>query len=108
MRKLIFIVPTDCYGVNVEALEKLIQQYQNKFNKIDKKHPYTALFYTIPVFNNPTSITLPSGNTVVCYDYLKFMFVIHIPLPRFIKIGTLQPILITLIEKVITIKMFWN
>ena len=51
----------DSEGVNVTALEELILEHQEKFGETDDKRPYRAMFYTIPVFNNPTTTSLTPG-----------------------------------------------
>ena len=56
-----FSVPTDKEGVNIEALEKVILEHQDKLGETNEKRPYRAMFYTIPVFNNPLTISLPPG-----------------------------------------------
>jgi DNA-binding transcriptional MocR family regulator len=47
--------------VDVKALEQVILEHQDKLGKTNDNRPYRAMFYTIPVFNNPTTITFPPG-----------------------------------------------
>lgn len=51
----------DDEGVDVEAFDRLLIEYGPKLGKIDNERPYRAMFYTIPVFHNPTSRLLPAG-----------------------------------------------
>ena len=58
---LCFSVPTDGDGVKIDALEQLILEHMDKLGEISGARPYRAMFYTVPVFNNPTSANLPPG-----------------------------------------------
>jgi DNA-binding transcriptional MocR family regulator len=49
--------------MNVEALEQLILEHQDKLGETSDKRPYRAMLYTIPVFNNPTTVSLSPGQS---------------------------------------------
>ncbi|XP_028407681.1 uncharacterized protein LOC114530278 [Dendronephthya gigantea] len=55
----ILAVPTDDEGVKIDALEQLILEHMDKLGETSETRPYRAMFYTVPVFNNPTSVSLP-------------------------------------------------
>lgn len=65
-----FVVPTDSKGVIIDTLEQLIDERQDRFRKTDEKHPYRALFYTVPVFNNPKSVSLSPGLSYCTQTYV--------------------------------------
>lgn len=51
----------DDKGIDVEAFDKMLAEYSKKLGRTDEQRPYRAMFYTIPVFHNPTSRILPAG-----------------------------------------------
>ena len=57
--------------MNVEALEQLIVERQEKLGDTNEKRPYRAMFYTIPVFNNPTTVSLSSGQHNIKLELLE-------------------------------------
>lgn len=51
----------DDHTVNVDAFDQLLTEYSDKLGKTNEKRPYRAMFYTIPVFHNPTTKTISPG-----------------------------------------------
>jgi len=59
-------VPIDSKGVDVAAMENIVREEKSKGSwNVTEEKPFWAMFYTIPVFHNPTGITLPKGKRVV-------------------------------------------
>jgi len=55
-------VPIDSKGVDVAAMENIVRKEKSKGSwNVTEEKPFWAMFYTIPVFHNPTGITLPKG-----------------------------------------------
>ena len=54
--------------MNVTVLEELILEHEEKLGETNDGRPYRGMFYTIPVFNNPTSISFTPG---LCVSYRK-------------------------------------
>ncbi|KAJ9598427.1 hypothetical protein L9F63_010871, partial [Diploptera punctata] len=84
----IVTVPLDYNGVDVEALERIAKNEKSKGNwKVTESKPFWAMFYTIPVFHNPTGSTLPKSRcealvkvargldfVVVCDDVYNLLY----------------------------------
>jgi len=50
----------------VAAMKNIVREEKSKgFWSVTEKKPFWAMFYTIPVFHNPTGITLPKGKRLV-------------------------------------------
>ena len=59
-------VPIDSKGVDVAAMENIVREEKSKGSWIvTEEKPFWAMFYTIPVFHNPTGITLSKGKRLV-------------------------------------------
>lgn len=60
---VIFVsVPMDSEGVDVAAMEKIVREEKSKGSwTMTEGKPFWAMFYTIPIFHNPTGITLPKS-----------------------------------------------
>jgi hypothetical protein len=59
-------VPIDSEGVDVQAMENIVREEKSKGSwNVTEEKPFWAMFYTIPVFHNPTGVTLPKGERLV-------------------------------------------
>ena len=55
-------VATDDNGVNVDDLEKRIEEHKKHSNyEMTDKHPFWAVVYLVPTYNNPQSSCLHPG-----------------------------------------------
>ncbi|PNF38871.1 hypothetical protein B7P43_G09905 [Cryptotermes secundus] len=53
-------VPIDSEGVDIAAMENIVREEKSKGSwNVTEEKPFWAVFYTIPIFHNPTGITLP-------------------------------------------------
>ncbi|XP_021938949.1 uncharacterized protein LOC110839244 isoform X2 [Zootermopsis nevadensis] len=56
----IVTVPTDSEGVDVAAMEKIVRKEKSRGSwTMTEGKPFWAMFYTIPIFHNPTGVILP-------------------------------------------------
>jgi DNA-binding transcriptional MocR family regulator len=64
---VVFIsVPIDSEGVDVTAMENIVREEKSKGSwNVTEEKPFWAMFYTIPIFHNPTGITLPKGTGLI-------------------------------------------
>jgi DNA-binding transcriptional MocR family regulator len=54
--------------VDLDALEKIVAEENTKGNFfLNNQKIFWAMFYTIPIFHNPTAMTLSPGNEIIIY-----------------------------------------
>ncbi|XP_069689406.1 2-aminoadipate transaminase-like [Periplaneta americana] len=91
----IVTVPIDSEGVDVEAMEKIVRDEKSKGSwTVSEEKPFWAMFYTIPIFHNPTGTKLPKNRCdalvraarsldflVVCDDVYNLLYYGNDPHP---------------------------
>ncbi|PSN57929.1 hypothetical protein C0J52_00267 [Blattella germanica] len=56
----IVTVPLDAKGIDIAEMKRIVMEEKSKGNwNVTEEKPFWAMFYTIPVFHNPTGTTLP-------------------------------------------------
>ena len=64
-------VPMDDQGVIVEQLERLFAEHLSKPSRpLTDKKPFSAMFYSMTVFHNPTGINLSPSNLLSSFPSL--------------------------------------
>ena len=68
-------VPMDDQGVIVEQLERLFAEHLSKPScPLTDKKPFSAMFYSMTVFHNPTGINLSPSNLLSSFPSLLPLF----------------------------------
>lgn len=75
---LFHIVPMKNDVVDLEALEKIIIEEKTKGNfLLNDQKIFWAMFYTIPIFHNPTGMTLSPGNLNIANNRRSCLILIY-------------------------------
>lgn len=58
--------------MDLDGLEVIVKEARNDSYLLNNEKIFWAMFYTIPIFHNPTGMTLPAGTEYLwCYRTLS-------------------------------------